>query len=76
MHNLNFFYLKTQKCATKSCDNRNFLSTFAMQSLIFVPIMEFKVGQAIHNGKASHDVLSIGFLKLPQKIASQRQYRV
>ena len=31
------------------------------------------VGQALHNGKASHDALSIGHLKLPQKIAYQRQ---
>ena len=30
-------------------------------------------GQALHNGKASHDALSIGWLKLPQSIASQRQ---
>jgi len=30
----------------------------------------------LHNGKASHDALSIGFLKLPQKKAYQRHCRV
>lgn len=29
-------------------------------------------GQALHCGKASHDALSTGFLKLPQKVACQR----
>ena len=28
-------------------------------------------GRALHNGKASHDVLSIGYLKLPQKMCTK-----
>jgi hypothetical protein len=31
---------------------------------------------ALHNGKASHDALSTGYLKLPRKITGQRQCRV
>jgi len=30
-------------------------------------------GWSLHSGKASHDALSIGRLKLPQKIECQRQ---
>ncbi len=72
--------IRKKKVFSHFCiQDRNIFCIFApdynLVAMISVETDELR-GWSLHDGKASHDALSIGNLKLPQKDVCQRQCRV
>ena len=65
--NLNKFYLKSHNVTPKVAIIEVFCVPLQSNAWLGLLLWSINVRHALHDGKASHDALSIGYLKLPQE---------